>query len=238
MGLGISSSLVNYRWPAGFSYVTPSLSKAPSPLYFQPITAFDSLLFVQDKSIAKLVGKIHSVERYAESNPILFLERFLMSSELHDAAKEIFDLLSTDNLSARVGQLDMPLSWIMNQEGKFTDFYAKDSPENYHEIALMMESGQQTLQAIRWERDQTFAFGPHLRKVLENIGYRTYSAPIPSKFDINTRFGTIAYSQKEAMYKNHLDSSVLRNTFDDVNELMMRHSSSMDYLDDNVFHDL
>ena len=220
-GMGIVSSLTLHNDPAPF--LAPKVFQTAVNSYFEPITAFDSLLFAAKNSIAKVANPLSTFPRYPGTDLEGFLKVVASSKEPFAAGSSLLSFVSSDALFA--GEYEnrmflvksvvltdpiplLPLTWTLSQVNGTLDFYNKN-PES--DFALTLDFGRPGLSFrghLAHIRKSTL-IGPNTLRILEHVGYRTFENALPSIFVPNLKFGTPSFIPQDAQYVVETDGGML-----------------------------
>ena len=210
-GLGVFTSLTNYRHDDGLAFVAPTVWQGDGVLYFEPMSAFDALLHVGNTSITKAANTLVTFPKARDLTIHDYLEYSAATTN------QIYNMITSGNLVAQLDNSQIPIYRSSLLDNENCDFVASLEKEN--ELEFVVSSSPKTMgRKLDGElklRNMNRVYGPKTLQILSQIGYKTVdSKPKLIKFKVSPTFRTSTYEPIDGdVYDDDYNGTRLMDTF-------------------------
>ena len=224
-GMGMTSSFTIRRNFEHVPYLAPKTFTTARNTYFEPYTAFDSILHVKELSLKSNQREVIQLINVTRSFPTSLaypgtkVEDFIFavfgSKRQFKIGKYLWVMIADPRLVAKLPNRDLSLWWTTyNSDSNIEFFVNEPRAVNVWEIpddedTLEVRNSSMFLNQMEISRS----------RILELIGYRTVKNSLPSNFTVSTTFGTPEYNPADSKYYQDDDGEMLVRTFESVDSL-------------------
>ena len=193
--LGVTSNLISKRHPNGKAYLGSNPVKASNVIYFPPLTAFDSVLFSGQSSIATVANPIVTFPT-TDSAPNEYAKNLETFPLIWNACRKLYDLLSSPALEVRLpsGRV-IKMQADVREVGATVKYYIDSSQSDVGAEYLLHRSGSTLKKEINLSDP---LLGQTTLELLTHIGYKTNLDRANSEFEISISYGSPSYEPNDA----------------------------------------
>ena len=181
-GLGFDSTIVPFQIAGSNLHAAPQLSNIQSDFkgskYFKPISAFDSLLYLESVSVANVSSVVTG---FSPQTPTAARQRM-------EASSQLYQMMNSGYLIARVpsGQLPVYSYNIYSDSPQRVKVKIYRKAKERIEFLMNTEFGRPDYSLLSEMKHQNMSrvFGEQTLQVLKAIGYRTNSSEQSPIFEI------------------------------------------------------
>ena len=229
-GLGFKSGLVSHAKDIGQVMLAPRILKPKNTAYFAPLSAFDSLLHLDNDPLVHVADDIVTFGRMANKNEVTYFEAAIAWPNIETICTDLYLMVNIGNLA-----LATPTGNLYLKRPKFMSdtevwFYVRDSPKEFVVEEDINFKGK-TLEGEILKREMNNGiFGPLTIQVFQLIGYPVAEGMPDPIFEISPTFGSSEYDPMDA--KCPITQSIEKSAFQVPtldNPLFNMHASSPPY---------
>ena len=202
-GLGFKSALVPQSVSGGKLLVSPKIFSSGNTAYFEPLSAFDSLVYHFDSPMVQIADALTTFEKSNTTiSPSQYMEWIAFTKNNLEILTELYSMTADGNLMLHLRSQDLWLQRVNVFDDNEILLHASNSAKYIKEFVVAEETNfkGKVLGTEMLKREMKGVFGPLTMEVMEAIGYLTSSTNSAPKFDILHTFGTRKYSPLDAKY--------------------------------------
>ena len=243
-GLGFKSGLVSFAKDVGKILLAPRVQNIPNHSFFEPLSAFDSMVFYDNESLVQVAdtlatSRIPDNQKYSGS-----IEEWPGNFKV---CTDLYDMASSGMLSLKLPKTKINLEKLTVIREHEVLFYVSFNSQYDQEIVVGndVEFKGKTLAEEMPKRGMDGVFGPRTVQIFEEIGYLTAASIQVPRFKLATNIEQADYSPPSAPFsmkpkdwvRNPTSSKQLSSYPLNVAIVSNDNSENSDYSENNTEND-
>ena len=221
-GMGMTSSLTIRRNAEEVPFLTPKMFTTARNTYFEPCTAFDSILHLKDLDSEtnrwEMIQLLNAVRNFTTMGPSQgpnvtdLISGISGNKQKFGLGQKLWEMVADNMLAAKLQNSYWSLWRTTYNKDSSVDFFVRE-PSAINGLEAFDQHNSQSGRNTAMEMEASRS------RILEMIGYRTVKNSLPSNFTASTTFGTPQYNPADSKYYQDDDGEMLIRTFESVDSL-------------------